>query len=70
MTYKEILAIYKSKYGRTIKSCWIADIKRKSGLKVKESPNRINKAKVKHPCPEGEIKERLTDLIKTCYNIV
>lgn len=54
-TYGEIQDYIKSKYGCTVKSCWIAHVKEMVGLDVKISPRRedINKRKV--PCPESKI---------------
>ena len=70
MTYNQIQIIYKTRYGKTVKSCWIADIKRELKLTKRQAYNRINDTTVKHPCPKGLIKERLTEIIKTCYNTV
>ena len=69
-TYKEIQSIYKTKYGKTIKSCWISDVKRELNLTKRKAYNRIDDDKVKYPCPKGEIKERLIEIIKTGYNIL
>ena len=63
LTYKKIQSIYKIEYGRTIKSCWIADVKRELNLTKRKAHNKINDDKVKYPCPI-EIKERLIDIIK------
>lgn len=49
-TYSEVQRLYYSKYKRTIKTCWIADVKRKLGLTTRVAANRINKTKVKYPC--------------------
>ncbi|WP_299137130.1 hypothetical protein [uncultured Tenacibaculum sp.] len=70
MTYNQIQIIYKTKYGTTVKSCWIADIKRELKLTKRQAYNRINETTVKYPCPKGLIRERLTEIIKTCYNTV
>lgn len=40
MTYKVIPEIYKRHYDRTIKTCWIADIKRQLGLTTRKASNR------------------------------
>ena len=69
MTYSKIQTMYKLKYGKTVKTCWIADIKREMKLTTRISFNRIDKEKVKYPCPE-EIRENLSEIIKTCYNTV
>lgn len=64
MTYKEIQKYYKSKYFKTIKTCWIADVKRELGLPTRKAYNRQNEGFVIFPCPEGEIKKRLKIIIK------
>ncbi|MGB0880990.1 MAG: hypothetical protein ACPGTO_10525 [Polaribacter sp.] len=68
ITYKEVQSIYKEKYGRIIKSCWIADIKRELNLTKRKAYNRINDDRVEYPCPEN-IKENLMKIIKDSYNI-
>ena len=40
MTYKQIIEVYKQHYNQTIKSCWIADVKRQMGLEVRRAYNR------------------------------
>lgn len=69
MTYKKVQSIYKTKHGKTVKSCWIASIKRELNLTTRKAYNRLHNDKVKYPCPEGEIKQKLTEIIKTIYNI-
>lgn len=64
MTYKEIQTKAKKELGRTIKSCWIADVKRKLGLTTRKAHNRISDEKVKYPCPEGPIKAWLLKTLK------
>lgn len=59
MTYKEIQESYKNEYGTTIKSCWIADVKRKLGKTTRKAYNRISKKKVKYPCPNNVIRTRI-----------
>lgn len=54
MTYKEIQEKYKKKYGKTVKTCWIADVKRKKGYKVRDAYNRLGK-KPKYPCPSDMV---------------
>jgi len=55
MTYKEIERLYKKRYNKVIKSCWIADVKRKMGLKVRKAYNRKTK-NISNKCPEHIIK--------------
>lgn len=69
LTYKKIQSIYKEKYGHTIKTCWIADVKRELNIPTRKSFNRIDVDKVKYPCPK-EKRERLIDIIKTGYNVL
>lgn len=51
MTYKQASNIYKKRQGKTVKSCWIADVKRKHGKIKRQSWNRIG-TKPKYPCPD------------------
>ena len=51
MTYTEAQEIYKKRYGKTVKTCWIADIKRKHGKTKYKSWNRIGSVP-KYPCPD------------------
>lgn len=62
-TYKEIQGNYKRNYKRTIKTCWIADVKRSMGLTNRKAANRVGQ-KVKYPCPNKEIGLRIKKLIK------
>lgn len=60
-TYKQILDWVKLKYGFVPKTCWIADVKQKSGLQVRIASNRISHRRV-YPCPKdkgGSIKAAL-----------
>ena len=50
-TYSEIQGWLKRKFGYTVKTCWIADVKAQSGLEVRVAPNRKSKGKRKYPCP-------------------
>ena len=51
MTYKKAQIIYKKRYDRNVKTCWIADVKRKHGKTKYHSWNRIG-VKPKYPCPD------------------
>lgn len=64
MTYKEIKNKAKEDLGITIKTCWIADVKRELGLTSRLAYNRITEDKVKYPCPEGEVKDWLLNIFK------
>ena len=61
MTYKEIQSSYKIKHNATIKTCWIADVKRKLGLPMRE---RKSKEPVKYPCPNDVIKKRIEKYLR------
>ncbi|TPG45332.1 hypothetical protein [Flavobacterium pectinovorum] len=63
MTYKTIQELYKKQFNKTIKTCWIADVKRELGLTTRISKNRINKDSVKYPCPNEEIKIWLREIL-------
>jgi hypothetical protein len=63
MTYKTIQKLYKNQFNKTIKTCWIADVKRELGLTTRISKNRINKDSVKYPCPNEEIKIWLREIL-------
>lgn len=51
-TYKQIQEYTKRKYNFTPSTCHIADAKRKCGMKVRTAWNRIDKNKIRKPCPE------------------
>ena len=50
MTYEKAQTIYKKCHDKTVKTCWIADVKRKHGKTKHQSWNRIG-IKPKYPCP-------------------
>jgi len=50
MNYKAIQIAYRQRYKRTVKTCWIAEVKRKHGKTTRVAPNRKGEPKVK--CPE------------------
>ncbi len=64
MSYKSIQQLYKETFNRTIKTCWIADVKRELGLTKRKSYNRLNEDSVKYPCPDGEIKNWLRNILQ------
>ncbi|MCM4153594.1 hypothetical protein DHD05_18530 [Arenibacter sp. N53] len=65
MTYKQIQSLAKKELGRTIKPCWIADVKRELGLTTRVAFNRISSLEIKDPCPEGEVREWLLNILKS-----
>ena len=64
MTYKQIQDYYKKQYDKTIKTCWIADVRRELGLPTRRAYNRKNESFVIYPCPQGEVKKRIKYIIK------
>tara|TARA_R110001632_G_scaffold150788_2_gene268287 strand:- start:886 stop:1086 length:201 start_codon:yes stop_codon:yes gene_type:complete len=65
MTYKEIQIKAKKELGRTVKTCWIADVKRELGLTTRIADNRKSNSEVKYPCPDGPVKEWLLQTLKS-----
>ncbi|HEY5156701.1 MAG TPA: RNA methyltransferase [Anaerolineales bacterium] len=49
-TYVQIQEWVAQHYGFVPKTCWIADIKGKSGLSMRKAPNRKSANRV-YPCP-------------------
>lgn len=52
-TYKEIQNYVKKKYGKVVKTCWIAHAKEICGLNPTKSPRRIGKRV--YPCPSDKL---------------
>lgn len=52
-TYREIAEFVRSKYGKTVETCWIAHVKDLNGLKPRRAPNRKSDKRVK-PCPDDK----------------
>lgn len=50
-TYKQIQEDVRGKHGRTVKTCWIADVKAQHGLPMRVAPNRHSPDTRVHPCP-------------------
>ena len=65
MTYKEIQKKAKEDLGKSVKSCWIADVKRELGTTTRVAYNRASIPKVKYPCPDGRIKDWLLKTLKS-----
>ena len=51
MTYRDIQADIKSRFGRSVKTCWIAHVKELNGLNPTRATNRLA-ANRKYPCPD------------------
>jgi len=54
-TYEQIQNWVREKYGFTVKTCWIADVKEKCGLPPRRAPNRNKNGTRLHPCPKNKI---------------
>lgn len=63
MTYQQIQETYRKLYGKTVKSCWIADVRRGMGLTTRVAPNRINPKEIKHSCKDQMVRERIRNII-------
>jgi len=50
-TYAEIAAYVRGRYGRTVKTCWIAHVKELNGLPLRTAPNRMPGTVRKYSCP-------------------
>lgn len=51
-TYNEIQKEFRRRFGKTIKTCWIADVKERHGLTRRPAHNRKG-VKRANPCPES-----------------
>ena len=52
MSYKQAQELFKKRYGKIAKTCWIADIKNEHAKTSGPSPNR--QGDYKYPCPKSE----------------
>ena len=52
MTYKKVQAAYEQRYGKSVKTCWIADIKREFDPAMKQAWNRQSNIPT-NPCPDN-----------------
>lgn len=62
MTYKMAQKVYRERHGMTVKTCWIANIKRKLGMTMREAPNRQGSTPT-NPCP-ADVRPKLTAILK------
>ena len=62
MTYKQIQEEHLRLHNRTVKNCWIADVKRELGMPVRMAPNRGNPDVIKNKCPE-RYKQSIQEII-------
>ena len=67
VTYTQAQLHYKKRYGKTVKTCWIADIKRKHGETNHKAYNRIGN-KPKYPCPD-DVFDNLERILKELHMI-
>jgi hypothetical protein len=56
VTYKNIQDDMHQRHRITVKTCWIADVKRQHGKISRKAHNRINPRQVKYPCPPDKRK--------------
>ena len=52
ITYKQIQEDVRKRYGRSVKTCWIAHVKELNGLNPRIAPNRYSPLERKNPCPQ------------------
>lgn len=64
-TYKQIQSDYLKMYGRTISSCWIAEVKRELGLTKRIAYNRKDKTKYQKPIKSEEIRLGIKNIIQS-----
>ena len=50
-TYAQIQDDIRKRYGRTVKTCWIAHVKELNGLDLRAAPNRQSATSRVAPCP-------------------
>ena len=53
--YERIQGYVKSKYGYSVKTCWIAHVKEMCGLKPRVASNRLNRDRRSNPCPTEKV---------------
>lgn len=61
-TYQAIQIFVLKKHGFSPKTCWIADVKEKSGLHPRRAVNRISEKRA-NPCPLNKI-QAIKDALK------
>jgi hypothetical protein len=62
-TYKDIQADVLGRYGRSIKTCWIADVKASHGLTSRVASNRVSLERREYPCP-SEVRPLIEDSMR------
>ena len=51
-TYTQIHEYVQTRYGRTVKTCWIAHVKELKGLPLRRAHNRMLGTGRANPCPD------------------
>jgi len=54
-TYRQIQDFVKSKYGHSVKTCWIAHVKDMCGLEPRIASNRQSESDRSNPCPPEKV---------------
>ncbi len=67
MTYKQLQDKYRRQHGRSVKSCWIAHIKRDHGKTLRRAHNR-GRGQAKYLCPPS-IYPKLKSIMKQ-YRVI
>lgn len=49
--YRRVLEVVRGRYGRSVKTCWIADVKEGLGLNPRRAWNRLPGTGRANPCP-------------------
>ena len=62
-SYKQVIECVRRETGRTVKTCWIAEVKRELGLPTREAWNR-GKGKGSPPCP-ADLKQEIERCLNT-----
>lgn len=62
-SYYTIDTRFREKHGRSVKPCWIADVKEANGIVLKSMANRVPGFERKHPCPPA-IRPHLESVIR------
>jgi hypothetical protein len=62
-TYNAVIKWVKEHKGYTVKTCWIADVKKQMGYNVKPAHNRKGIDRVE-PCPRSLINEDICEALK------
>lgn len=64
MTYNSVQETYRQRHCKTVKTCWIADIKREFSATTREAWNRQGDIPT-NLCP-ADVRPKLTAIMKEC----